>query len=68
MRVERGQLSPRRFLIATIPEGRLHAEIEDDVEVELVDEFALKGFQRPVAAFNVLAVHEHLAELASAGI
>jgi adenylate cyclase len=35
---------------------RLHAEVEDDVEVELVGEFTLKGFQRPVAAFNVLAV------------
>jgi adenylate cyclase len=37
---------------------RLHAEVEDDVEVELVGEFTLKGFQRPVAAFNVLAVRE----------
>jgi class 3 adenylate cyclase len=37
---------------------RLYAEIEDLVEVESVGEFALKGFRRPVAAFNVLAVRE----------
>jgi adenylate cyclase len=37
---------------------RLYAEIEDQVEVEPVGEFMLKGFQRPVAAFNVLAVRE----------
>ena len=35
---------------------RLYAEVEDSVEVEPVGEFALKGFQRPVGAFNVLAV------------
>ena len=35
---------------------RLYAEVEDDVEVESVGEFDLKGFQRPVAAFNVVAV------------
>ena len=29
---------------------RLYAEVEDDVEVEPVGEFTLKGFQRPVAA------------------
>jgi hypothetical protein len=38
--------------------GRLYAEVEDEVEVEPVGEFTLKGFQRPVAAFNVLAVRE----------
>jgi adenylate cyclase len=37
---------------------RLYAEVEDEVEVEPVGEFLLKGFQRPVAAFNVVAVHE----------
>jgi DNA-binding response OmpR family regulator len=47
---------------------RLHAEIEDEVEVELVGEFALKGFRRPVAAFNVLAVRQHAAELVSAEV
>jgi CheY-like chemotaxis protein len=35
---------------------RLYAEIEDDVEVEPVGEFTLKGFRRPIAAFNVVAV------------
>ena len=37
---------------------RLYAEVEDEVEVELVGEFTLKGFRRPIAAFNVLAVRE----------
>jgi class 3 adenylate cyclase len=37
---------------------RLYAEVEDEVKVEPVGEFTLKGFQRPVAAFNVLAVRE----------
>ena len=37
---------------------RLHAEVEDDVEVEAAGEFTLKGFQRPVPAFNVVAVRE----------
>jgi CheY-like chemotaxis protein/class 3 adenylate cyclase len=35
---------------------RLYAEVEEDVDVELVGELTLKGFQRPVAAFDVLAV------------
>jgi len=37
---------------------RLYAEVEDDVEVEPAGEFTLKGFQRPVPAFNVVAVRE----------
>jgi DNA-binding SARP family transcriptional activator/class 3 adenylate cyclase len=37
---------------------RLYAEIEADVEVEPVGEFMLKGFRRPILAFNVLAVNE----------
>jgi len=37
---------------------RLHAEVEDDVEVEAAGEFTLKGFQRPVPAFNVVGVRE----------
>ena len=37
---------------------RLYAEVEDDVDVEPVGEFALKGFQRPVAAFNVVAIRQ----------
>ena len=39
-------------------EQRLLAEVEDDVEVEAVGSFTLKGFQRPVAAFDVVAVRE----------
>jgi DNA-binding response OmpR family regulator len=35
---------------------RLYAEVEGDVEVEFAGEFTLKGFQRPVPAFNVVAV------------
>ncbi len=42
---------------------RLYAEVEDAVEVEPVGEFTLKGFQRPVPAFNVLAVREAAPEL-----
>ena len=45
---------------------RLHAEVEDAVDVEPAGEFVLKGFQRPVVAFNVLAVREPVAELSSA--
>jgi adenylate cyclase len=44
---------------------RLYAEVEGNVEVEPVGEFTLKGFQRPVAAFNVLAVREPAAKLSS---
>jgi adenylate cyclase len=44
---------------------RLYAEVEDDVEVESAGEFTLKGFQRPVPAFNVVAVREK-AELSAA--
>ena len=44
-------------------EQRLYAEVEDDVEVEPMGEVTLKGFQRPVSAFNVVAVRETAAEL-----
>jgi adenylate cyclase len=37
---------------------RLYAEVEDDVDVEPAGEFLLKGFQRPVVAFNVVGVRE----------
>ena len=37
---------------------RLYAEVENDVDVEAAGEFTLKGFQRPVPAFNVVAVRE----------
>jgi adenylate cyclase len=42
---------------------RLYAEVEDEVDVELAGEFALRGIQRPVTAFNVLAVRETAREL-----
>jgi len=35
---------------------RLYAEVEQEVEVVPVGEFTLKGFRRPVAAFDVVAV------------
>jgi adenylate cyclase len=42
---------------------RLYAEVEDAVDVERVGEFTLSGFQRPVTAFNVVALREAGAEL-----
>jgi adenylate cyclase len=42
----------------TLIAQRLYADVEDDVEVEPVGEFALRGFRRPVTAFNVVAVRE----------
>ena len=44
---------------------RLYAEVEDAVEVKPVGEFTLKGFQRPVAAFNVIAIRDAATELHS---
>src|SRR5581483_9127878 len=35
---------------------RLYAEVEEHVDVEPAGEFVLKGFQRPVTAYDVLAV------------
>src|SRR5262245_36635640 len=43
----------------------LYAEVEDEVDVEPAGEFRLKGFQRPVPAFNAVAVREK-AELSAA--
>ncbi len=45
---------------------RLHAEVEDDVDAVPVGELTLKGFPRPVAAFEVLGVREPAAAPASA--
>src|SRR5512145_1298652 len=42
---------------------RLYAEVENDVDVEPIGAFTLKGFPRPVQAFNVLAVHAPAPEL-----
>jgi class 3 adenylate cyclase len=43
----------------------LYAEVETDVEVEPAGEFTLKGFRRPVTAFNVVAVSQPTAPLSS---
>jgi class 3 adenylate cyclase len=40
---------------------RLHAEVEEDVEVEPIDELTLKGLRTPIPAFNVIAVREPVA-------
>lgn len=45
---------------------RLYAEVEDDVEARPVGEFGLKGFQRPVAAFDVVGIRERTGEEAIA--
>ena len=37
---------------------RLHAEVEDNVEASPVGPLTLKGFPRPVAAFDVTAVRK----------
>ena len=37
---------------------RLYAEVEEHVEVEPTGEYTLKGFARPVPAFNVLSIRE----------
>jgi adenylate cyclase len=44
---------------------RLHAEVEEDVDVEPVGELTLKGFSRPVPAFNVIAVREPAANVSA---
>lgn len=41
---------------------RLYAEVEEAVDVEPVGEFTLRGFQRRVTAFNVLAARETAAK------
>ena len=43
-------------------EQRLYAEVEEDVDVEPIGELTLKGFQRPVSAFSVIAVREPAAD------
>jgi len=40
---------------------RLYAEVEEDVDVIPVGEFTLKGFARPIAAFDVVTVHSAVA-------
>ena len=42
---------------------RLYAEVEADVEAEPVGELTLRGFLRPITAFNVVAVREPAAQM-----
>jgi class 3 adenylate cyclase len=42
----------------TLISGRVHRVIEELVEVEYIGELTLKGFHRPVAAFNVVGIKE----------
>jgi adenylate cyclase len=44
---------------------RLYAEVEADVEAEPVGELTLRGFRRPITAFNVVAVREPAAQVSS---
>ena len=48
------EAEPGQVLIAQ----RLYAEVEADVEVESARDFTLKGFRKPITAFNVVAVRE----------
>jgi class 3 adenylate cyclase len=47
---------------------RLHAEVEELVDVEPVGELTLKGFSRPVPAFNVIAVREPAANVSATAV
>jgi adenylate cyclase len=44
---------------------RLHAEVEDEVDVEPIGELMLKGFRTPVPALNVIAVREPAANVSA---
>ena len=46
------EAKPGQILISP----RVLMAVEDDVKVEPVGEFTLKGIRRPLAAYNVLAV------------
>jgi len=45
---------------------RLYAEVEADVEAEPVGELTLRGFLRPITAYNVVSVREPAAQVSSA--
>jgi adenylate cyclase len=49
-----GEAQPGQILISE----RVHLMIEDLLEVEPLGELVLKGFHRPVGAYNVLAIHD----------
>ena len=44
---------------------RLHAEVEEEVDVEPIGELTLKGFRTPIPAFNVIAVREPAANVSA---
>jgi CheY-like chemotaxis protein/class 3 adenylate cyclase len=44
---------------------RLHAEVEEDVDVEPIGELTLKGFRTPIPALNVIAVREPTASVSA---
>jgi len=48
-------------------EQRLFGEVEGDVDVRSVGAFTLKGFQRPVAAFDVVAIRDAAAHVSVQG-
>ena len=48
-------------------EQRLFGEVEGDVDVRSVGAFTLKGFQRPVAAFDVVAIRDPAAHVSVQG-
>src|SRR5262245_33771218 len=49
-----GEAKDRQVLIAP----RILAKIEAHIEVEDLGEFALKGFHRPIPAYNVLTLRQ----------
>ena len=49
-----GEAKDKQILIAT----RILAKVEGHIEVEALGEFTLKGFHRPVPAYNVLALRQ----------
>jgi class 3 adenylate cyclase/PAS domain-containing protein len=49
-----GEAKDRQVLIAP----RIMAKIEGHIEVEALGEFTLKGFHRPIPAYNVLALRQ----------
>ncbi len=49
-----GEAKDKQILIAP----RIMAKVEGHIEAEALGEFALKGFHRPVPAYNVLAVRQ----------
>jgi class 3 adenylate cyclase len=56
-----GEAQPGQILISQ----RLLGEVEDLVEVERVGELSLKGFHRPVTAYNILRLKSDAASIES---